>query len=113
MLSLSTKRWPIIAAALFCGYSWLLLANTYQTQEQLHVAASVKQIANLSRQTVILSDYLKGIRTDAEHASESHALLAYFTNKDLGMSPRYGLNASLEAINDYIRKPCQKSVKGV
>ncbi|MBL8307320.1 MAG: response regulator [Rubrivivax sp.] len=94
-----TRRWPLAVAAVFCVYSLLLLWNTFQSQQQLRLAADARLVADSKRRATALGDLVAHQVAMARDLAELHELRSYQHNLALGMSPRYGLDASLEAVS--------------
>ncbi len=92
------RRWPLAVAAVFCVYSLLLLSNTFQSQQQLRLAADARLVADSKRRATALGDLVAGQMALARDLAELHELRSYQHNLALGMSPRYGLDASLDAL---------------
>ena len=87
----------------FCAYSALLLFQAFRDQEQLREAAERRLVADSLRRASSLADFAG----DRIHLSEDVAglneLNTYLSSKALGMSPLYGLNASLDALERKFR----------
>ncbi len=94
----------IVALLAFCGYALALLINAHKTNEQILNATRARLVANTIKQSEMIAELVDNLETKLHHISTSHAITTYLTNKNLGMSPRYGLNASLAAVQDYLEK---------
>ncbi len=92
------SKWPFLVTLVFCVYAFVLLKNVFDSQEQLRTVANARQVASSARHAAVLDDFARGLTTDAVDLAGSSALMAYLMNKDLGMSPRYGLKASLTSV---------------
>ncbi|MFA6280409.1 MAG: ATP-binding protein [Bdellovibrionales bacterium] len=92
------SKWPLFATLVFCVYAFVLLKNVFESQEQLRNVANARQVASSARHAAALDDFARGLSTDAVDIAGSFVLMSYLTNKDLGMSPRYGLKASLTSV---------------
>ena len=101
-------RWPLIIAAIFAAYSVVLLWNAFRSQAQLRAAAEVRMLADISQTAAVLGDYFSEQRNFVQELGESHELETYLVNKALGMSMRYGLNASLFAIEERFRRKAEQ-----
>ena len=88
---------------MFCAYSALLLVHSFRDREQLREAAERRLVADSQRRASSLADFAG----DRIHLSEDLAglneLNTYLSSKALGMSPLYGLNASLDALERKFR----------
>ncbi|MBF0098292.1 MAG: response regulator [Magnetococcales bacterium] len=91
---------PVVLASLFFLYSSLLLWHGFRSQEQLRSAAETRLSNEAMRRASHLSDEIKSRLEQVQLLSHGREIETYLTNQDLGMSPRYGLNANLEAIRD-------------
>jgi signal transduction histidine kinase len=87
----------------FCAYSALLLYQAFRDQAQLREAAERRLVADSQRRASSLADFAG----DRVHLTEDLAglneLNTYLSSKALGMSPLYGLNASLDALERKFR----------
>ena len=101
-------RLPLLAAVIFCGYSWLLLWNAFDAQEQLRAAADVRLIADSQRRATVLEDFAVDQRNGAAELAESPEIENFLVNKALGMSVKYGLGSSLDAIEVRFRRQQEK-----
>ena len=104
MLQRISSRWPLLAAAVFCVYSLALLGNAFHSQEQLRSAADAHVVADSLRRASALGDFAVDRRHEASTLADIHEIHTYLINKALGMSPQYGLNTSLDAIEQYFRQ---------
>jgi len=108
-----TDRWPLIVAAIFCIYAAALLVITFRAQTQLRLAVDVRLVSDNVRQAAVLSDFAADLVSSAQDLASSHQIETYLNNKALGMSLRYGLNTSLEAIIEHFRsQEYKKFVRG-
>ena len=87
-----------------CCYSWLLLADSFRSREGLRAASEARTIVDCRRGAQILASDIEEWRRRVAVLAESPEIQNYLINKDLGMSPRYGLNASLGDIEERFRK---------
>ncbi len=104
------ERWPLIIAVIFFGYSLLLLWNGFHSNEQLRVAANARLSADNVRRASTLNDFATERWIGAVELSEIHEIQTYLINKDLGMSPQYGLNASLDAIEERFQHIAEQKI---
>lgn len=98
-----TLYWPLLAAALFGIYALVLLWNAFRAQEQMTVAADARLIADSTHRASQLEAFSRELLGEAVDLADVHELRTYLINKALGMSPRYGLNSNLEALEEYFR----------
>jgi len=91
-------------AAVFCVYSLVLLWSAFQSQQQLRLAADARLVADSKRRATALGDIVSRQLALARELAGLHELRTYQHNKALGMSPRYGLDASLEAVEQQLRQ---------
>ncbi|MGB0128505.1 MAG: ATP-binding protein [Rhodocyclaceae bacterium] len=111
MLLRPTARWPLILAAIFSLYSGALLWKAFQSQAQLRTATDARLIADSKRRASALADFGTAQRGATRELAEAHELRTYLINKALGMSPRYGLNANLDAIVERFRERIENDSK--
>jgi len=91
----------------------VLLWNAFRTQEQLKSAADARLIASSLRKATAVGDFVAERRNGVAELAERHEIETYLINKALGMSPRYGLNANLDAVEERFRRlVAQKTVRG-
>jgi len=91
----------------------VLLWNAFRTQEQLKSATDLRLIASSVRKATAVGDFVAERRNGVAELAERHEIETYLINKALGMSPRYGLNANLDAVEERFRhQVAQKTVRG-
>jgi signal transduction histidine kinase/DNA-binding response OmpR family regulator len=103
-----TLRWPLILAAIFSVYLFILLWNVYASQGLLRSEADARLVADSQRRSAAISDFIAARRAAVAELAESVDIDAYLVNRDLGMSPQYGLNTNLEAIDEHFRQQVAK-----
>jgi len=96
-------RLPVIVAAAFALYSMLLYAYSLQNWQRMKRDTHAFLVADGQRRAAVLGDYVGDLRNEAAVHADIYEIKAYLANRDLGMSPRYGLDASLQAIEDRLR----------
>ena len=96
-------RLPVIVAAAFALYSVVLLAHSWQTWQRMKRDTNAYLVADSQRRAVALGDYVGDLRNEAAVHADIFEIRAFLLNRDLGMSLRYGLGASLQAIEDRFR----------
>jgi signal transduction histidine kinase/CheY-like chemotaxis protein len=67
------------------------------------VAADARMVADSKRRAAGLGDFAAEQRSNTEELATLHELRTYLLNKALGMSPLYGLDASLGAVEQRFR----------
>jgi diguanylate cyclase (GGDEF)-like protein/PAS domain S-box-containing protein len=93
------RHTPLLILGLFVAYAAVLLWNVLASQSALREVTERRLVADTERRAAVISDFIdERIRNVAQIASVRE-IEDYFVNADLGMSPRYGLNASLDAID--------------
>jgi signal transduction histidine kinase/CheY-like chemotaxis protein len=108
MLPRINARWPAIAAGIFCLYAVVLLWNAFAAQGQLRVAADARMVVEGQRCAAALGEYASRQRLAAQSLASTHELRTYLVNKALGMSPLYGLNANLAAVEQRFREGIER-----
>jgi signal transduction histidine kinase len=96
-------RLPVIVAVAFALYSLALFAYSFQTWQRMKRDTDAFIVADSERRAAVLADYVTELRNEAGVHAELFEIRAYLLNRDLGMSPRYGLDASLQAIEERFR----------
>ena len=113
MLGRLALRWPLILAAIFGVYTFILLWNVYASQALLHSTADARMVVDSQRRAAAISDFIAERRAVVEELAASRDIEDYLINRALGMSVQYGLNANLEAIDDYFRQQAEsKTLRG-
>ncbi len=93
-----SNRRVLLLAVLVCIYTLALLWHNTRSQTQLRAAAEARLVADSQRRAAVLGESISRRRAAADDLAATHELRSYFANKALGMSPLYGLDASLEAV---------------
>ncbi|MFZ4538847.1 PAS domain-containing sensor histidine kinase [Propionivibrio sp.] len=93
-------RWPLLLAVAFSLYSAALLTYSIGVRQQMRADAKGFLVADSNRRATALADLVAGLHENALDYADIHEIRTYLTNRDLGMSPRYGLNYSLEMIRE-------------
>jgi signal transduction histidine kinase/CheY-like chemotaxis protein len=105
-MQMSIRRhvgWPLIGAIAFCLYAAALLLNGFHSEQQLRSEADARLLIESGRRAAAVGDFFAQLRKDAVAFAESQQIANYNANKALGMSPRYGLDANIDAITDMFR----------
>jgi len=105
--------WPLVGAVLFGLYASALLWNGFRSDDQLRAEANARLVADSAQRAATIGDFVSERRNDVADFSDSHEVANYLVNKALGMSPLYGLNANLDAIDEmFRRKMAQTTARG-
>jgi hypothetical protein len=112
MISQLIRRWPLAVAAVFCVHSALLLWSALHSQQQLRLATEARLVADSKRQATALGEVVARQAALARELADLHELRTYHHNKALGMSPRYGLDISLEAVELQLRRRLEAGPQG-
>ena len=105
--------WSVIGALVFSIYASTLLWNGFRSEAQLKDEANARLVADSARRAAAVADFFSERRNDAGDFAGSYEVANYLVNKALGMSPLYGLNANLDAIEDHFRRKLgQITVRG-
>jgi diguanylate cyclase (GGDEF)-like protein len=103
------NHWPLAIAGVFMAMTLVVLGELYLSQKQLHKATDNYLIADSVRRTEEIADFLKERRMAVARLASSHTIAAYLTNRALGMSWQYGLNANLDFIEAEFAKEFEDS----
>ena len=87
-------------AVAFTVYSALLLGYSVSAWRQMKDDAGNFLVADSKRRAAALSDLVVGLRESAHEYADAFEIRSYLMNRDLGMSPKYGLNYSLQMIGE-------------
>ena len=96
-------RWPLVVAGVFFAYTLVLLWSFYAAQSELKTAADSRLVADSKRRAMALAYFAENLRGATSELAQAHELRTYLINKALGMSPLYGLNANLGALEQHFR----------
>jgi PAS domain S-box-containing protein len=97
-------RLPIIVALAFGLYSLALVGYTVSSWRYMKQDADRFLVADSTRRASALGDLADEIGKEAVLHANLYEIRSYLTNRDLGMSPRYGLDASLQAIEERFKE---------
>ncbi|CAK0747977.1 putative Histidine kinase [Gammaproteobacteria bacterium] len=95
-----SPRWPLVMAVAFGLYSAALLTYSISAWRQIKEDANNFLVADSKRRAVTLGDLALELRDNALGYTNLPEMYTYLTNRDLGMSPRYGLNYSIQMIKE-------------
>jgi signal transduction histidine kinase len=94
------RRLPILVAVAFGLYALALLGYYYAGWQRMKGETNAFLVADSQRRASTLTALIDEIRNEAERHAEIQEIRSYLLNRDLGMSLRYGLYASLQAIEE-------------
>ena len=80
----------VYAAAVFCG--------NYQPLQKLRENALLQLQLECEKRASAIAYYFSSRRDDVADLAESEVIGSFFNNRDLGMSPQYGLGVNIELI---------------
>ncbi|MBB1073915.1 EAL domain-containing protein [Rhodoferax sp. 4810] len=106
-------HWPLVIAVAFAAFTLVLILSLYGAQSRLRAATDTRLIADSQRRAAAVADFIAERRQAVAELAASREVEAYLVNRALGMSPQYGLNVSLDAVeqlfNQHLR---QKTLRG-
>lgn len=91
-------HWPLVMSGVFLLFALVLCGSLYSTQFRLRAASDSRLQADSVRRAAMIEDFLSDQEKLAAQVAGSREIEDYLSNRALGMSPRYGLNANLDAI---------------
>ncbi len=98
------RKFPILLALVFCLYAIGLIHRNLEAQRTLK-NTEISRVIDLNAQlAATLGDYLAEQTRFVAELAHGAEISNYRANKALGMSPRYGLQASLDAAGAALRK---------
>jgi diguanylate cyclase (GGDEF)-like protein/PAS domain S-box-containing protein len=101
--------WPLLMAAAFLLLVLILSWSLYSTQSQLRATTDARLIADSIRRAAVVEDFLSEQERLAVQLAGSREIEDYLTNRALGMSPRYGLNANLGYIEQLFARTIEET----
>ncbi len=106
-------HWPLVIAVAFAAFTLVLILSLYGAQSRLRAATDTRLVADSQRRAAAVADFIAERRQAVAELAASREVEAYLVNRALGMSPQYGLNVSLDAVeqlfNQHLR---QKTLRG-
>lgn len=93
-------RLPIYIAVVFALYSLALLSYSVVSWQQMKRNADAYILADSARRATSVTDLSAMLVAKAQVHADQAEINTYLLNRDLGMSMRYGLGASLQAIEN-------------
>jgi len=100
-------------AVAFSIYSLILLCYAIYSWQQMKHDANAYLLADSTRQATEVTDLVNLIRSEASIHADSTEIRSYLINRNLGMSMRYGLGISLQAIEERFRQYNQRDMPGL
>ena len=101
---LGSPRVLLAFVLVFCGFYALLVWQSFQAQDRLRAAADARLVSESKRRASLLGAFAAEQRNFAAALAHSHELQTYLINRSLGMSPRYGLNLSIDTLETRFRE---------
>jgi len=112
--SLLGRHAALILVGLFLAYTLALLWSVFSSQFLLLEVTDRRLLADSERRAAVVADFFDERSQDVSHVADSREIQDYFVNQALGMSSRYGLNLSLDAIDrrldDYLQGKTLRSL---
>ncbi|PPQ38767.1 Signal transduction histidine kinase [Rhodoblastus acidophilus] len=106
-------QWPLVMASVFLLLVLALAWGLYSTQVQLRGATDARLLADSERRAAVIEDFLAEQEKLAAQLASGPEIEDYLTNEALGMSPRYGLNASIGFIEQRFERTIERvSLRG-
>ncbi|MCW2275857.1 EAL domain-containing protein [Rhodoblastus acidophilus] len=102
------NHWLLIAAGIFSLSMVVMTANLYSSQVELRGNADARLIATSDARSAAIGDFIRERRQDVIRLAGSDVIADYFGNRDLGMSVKYGLFASLALIEHSFKEVLEK-----
>ncbi len=100
-------RWPLWLALTLACYSALLLFYADTSSRQRLADTNTWLVSDSQRRAQVLADLLAELHASAAAHADVSEVHAYLANRDLGMSPRYGLNAARGAIEARLQQKAE------
>lgn len=101
-------QWPLVMASIFLLLVLALAWGLYATQVQLRGATDARLLADSERRAAVIEDFLAEQEKLAAQLASGPEIEDYLTNEALGMSPRYGLNASIGFIEQRFQRAIER-----
>ena len=101
----------LAGAALVALVAFLLVAN-YRGARTLRENLLAQHAQWIQLHVVALGGVLGGAEEDLRNLAESREVAAFFESRDLGMSPRYGLELTLVPIRERLLALCERGRAG-
>ncbi|MCW2283265.1 diguanylate cyclase (GGDEF)-like protein [Rhodoblastus acidophilus] len=102
------NHWLLIAAGIFSLSMVVMTYNLYASHVELRDNADARLIAASDARSAAIGDFIRERRQDVARLAGGEAIADYFGNRDLGMSVKYGLFASLAAIEHTFKEVMDK-----
>ncbi len=94
---------PMLITVLFCLFSWSLLFGVRQMNARLREANDARVVADSHRRSGLIADFAEERRRIAAQLAAMPEVEHFLTNRALGMSMKYGLGVSLDAVEKAFR----------
>jgi PAS domain S-box-containing protein len=101
------SRWPLWLALTLACYSALLLLYADTGSRQRLADTNAWLVSDSQRRAQVMADLLSELHASAAAHADVSEVQAYLANRDLGMSPRYGLNAARGAIEARLQQKAE------
>ncbi len=112
-MKFSLQRLPVFVIGAFALYSLVMLSYSVSSWRQMKRDADTYILADSTRRAASVADLSDMVRANAAAHADFSEVHAYLLNRDLGMSMRYGLGASLQAIENRFRQHIRKDAEGL
>ena len=104
----------MIIAVAFTAFTMVLILSLYNAKSRLRTATDTRLIADSQRRAAAVADFIAERRQAVLDLAASREIETYRVNRALGMSPQYGLNVSLDAIEQLFDQQIrQKTLRGL
>jgi diguanylate cyclase (GGDEF)-like protein/PAS domain S-box-containing protein len=108
------SHWPLVIAGVFSAFTLVLLWSLHASQQQLRIATDARLVADSQRRAATIADFVSERQQAAIELADSNEIEAYMGSRALGMSTRYGLNATLSRIDQrFAQQIEQKTLRGL
>ncbi len=102
----------VVLCVILIGYISFMLINTYMTQSDLYKNRLDDLKYNAEKRATAVSYFFSERKNDLRNLSQGRELAAFFENRALGMSMRYGLRSSLISIYSKFRQTIEEKTIG-
>jgi diguanylate cyclase (GGDEF)-like protein/PAS domain S-box-containing protein len=102
------QRLAQLATVLFSLSVGALLVHSHDAQQKLKSAEEARLLADTRQTAGLLTDFLAEQRHFVRSLADSNEIDLFLTNRALGMSMRYGLGASLYAVESSLQRAIER-----
>ena len=95
--------WQLVILLAFVTFSLLVIGHSLRSGERVREVLKSDFLAANVRRASIVAERAESMRKEAERRASIGAIETYLLNRDLGMSMKYGLGASLSAVERALR----------